>query len=118
MGLSEPLEQLVLDHGDPVTVVLHGLGASLAETRPLLSRVAGTTVLCSARGHGRSPLPPGPFDHAVLAADLERVADGCGATGALGVSMGAGALLSLLARRPDRFERVVLVLPAALDRRT
>jgi pimeloyl-ACP methyl ester carboxylesterase len=43
------------------------------------------------------------------------VADACGATRALGVSMGAGALLSLLARRPDRFARVVLFLPAALD---
>lgn len=29
--------------------------------------------------------------------------------------MGAGALLSLLARNPGRFERVVLFLPAALD---
>ena len=73
-------------------------------------------MLVAARGHGGSPLPAGPFDHDVLGRDLERVADEVGATRALGVSMGAGALLSLLARRPDRFERVVLVLPAALDR--
>lgn len=73
-------------------------------------------MLYDARGHGASPLPPGPFDYDVLGRDLEQVADACGGTRALGVSMGAGALLSLLARRPDRFERVVLVLPAALDR--
>ena len=30
--------------------------------------------------------------------------------------MGAGALLALLAETPDRFERVVLVLPGAIDR--
>lgn len=38
-----------------------------------------------------------------------------GATQALGVSLGAGALLRIMAARPDRFARVVLYLPAALD---
>lgn len=116
MALTAPLELLVTGTGDPVTVVAHGLGASVAETRPLLTGVAGTRVFYAARGHGGSPLPDGELDYEVLGDDLERVADDCGATRALGVSMGAGALLSLLARRPDRFERVVLVLPAALDR--
>ncbi|MCW2501004.1 MAG: hypothetical protein JWN87_2680, partial [Frankiales bacterium] len=37
MGLTT----LVTGSGAPVTVVAHGLGASLAETRPLLSGVAG-----------------------------------------------------------------------------
>ena len=77
--------------------------------------MAGTKVLYDARGHGQSALPAGTFDYDVLGRDLEAVADEHGATGALGVSMGAGALLSLLARRPDRFARVVLVLPAAID---
>lgn len=110
------LERLVTGSGDPVTVAAHGLGASIAETRPLLGGVTGTRVLYAARGHGRSPLPDGPFDYAVLAQDLQSVADACGATRALGVSMGAGALLSLLSRQPDRFTRVVLFLPAAIDR--
>ena len=30
--------------------------------------------------------------------------------------MGAGALLTLLSVQPDRFAKVVLLLPAALDR--
>lgn len=110
------LAQLVTGSGAPVTVAAHGLGASLAETRPLLGGVTGTRVLYAARGHGDSPLPAGPFDYDVLGEDLEQVADAHAATRALGVSMGAGALLSLLARRPDRFERVVLFLPAAIDR--
>jgi 3-oxoadipate enol-lactonase len=113
--VSGPLEQLVTGSGQPVTVAAHGLGASIAETRPLLGGVGGTRVFYAARGHGGSPLPDGPFDYAALGRDLEQVADGHGATRALGVSMGAGALLSLLARRPDRFERVVLFLPAAVD---
>ena len=116
MGLVAPVEQLVTGAGLPVTVAAHGLGASVAETRPLLGGVAGTRVFYAARGHGGSPLPDEPFDYAALARDLESVADEHDATRALGVSMGAGALLSLLARRPDRFERVVLLLPAAVDR--
>lgn len=116
-GLGPPgLEVLSTGSGLPVTVAAHGLGASIAETRPLLSGVPGTRVFFSARGHGDSPLGDGPYDYAALARDLEEVADGCSATQALGVSMGAGALLSLLARLPDRFARVVLFLPAAVDR--
>ena len=114
MGLT--LERLVTGTEAAVTVAAHGLGASIAETRPLLSGVPGTRVLYSARGHGGTPLPAAAYDDAALGRDLEAVADDVVATQALGVSMGAGALLHLLERRPDRFERVVLFLPAALDR--
>ena len=53
--------------------------------------------------------------YAALAEDLKAVADHVGATQALGVSMGAGALCRLLAHTPGRFERLVFVMPAALD---
>jgi pimeloyl-ACP methyl ester carboxylesterase len=105
---------LVTGSGDPVTVAAHGLGASLAETRPLLSGVDGRRVFYAARGHAGDL--PAPFGYDDLGADLLAVADEHGASRALGVSMGAGALLSLLAAQPDRFERVVLFLPGALDR--
>jgi 3-oxoadipate enol-lactonase len=107
---------LVTGTGSPVTVFAHGLGASVAETRPLAGGVPGTRVLYAARGHGDSPLGDSSYDYESLGEDLLQVADRHGATQALGVSMGAGALLSLLSRQPDRFERVVLFLPAALDR--
>ena len=32
------------------------------------------------------------------------------------MSMGAGALCSLLEQQPDRFDRLVLVIPAVVDR--
>jgi pimeloyl-ACP methyl ester carboxylesterase len=38
-----------------------------------------------------------------------------GATQALGVSLGAHTVLRLLTRKPDRFAKAVLFLPAALD---
>ena len=110
MGLTP----LVTGTGDPVTVAAHGLGASIPETRPLLGGVAGRRVFSAARGHAGDV--PAPFGYADLGRDLLAVADEHGATRALGVSMGAGALLSLLAAHPARFERVVLFLPGALDR--
>jgi 3-oxoadipate enol-lactonase len=97
-----------------VTVVAHGLGASVAETRPLLSGVPGTKVFLQARGHGQ-PFT-GEAGYQQLADDL--LADAAGATQALGVSLGAGALLRLLSQHPTRFDRVVLFLPASLDKTT
>ncbi|MGZ6029842.1 MAG: alpha/beta fold hydrolase [Myxococcaceae bacterium] len=106
---------LVTGAGAPVTVAPHGMGASLAETRPLLGGVPGTRVLYDARGHADAPAPERP-GWAELAADLAAVLDAHGATQALGVSMGSATLLRLLAADPDRLRRVVLFLPAAVDR--
>jgi pimeloyl-ACP methyl ester carboxylesterase len=50
-----------------------------------------------------------------LADDLDRIATETAATQALGVSLGAHTVLRLLCRRPDRFAKAVLFLPAALD---
>ena len=93
----------------------HGLGGSSAETRPLASRLAGTRVLLTFRGHGRSAALPGGWDYDALAADLLAVADATGADRACGLSLGSGALLRLLAHDPHRFTRLACVLPAALD---
>jgi len=109
------LEQLVTGVGEPVTVFAHGLAGDIAGTRPLGSGVLGRRVFFHFRGHGRSDAPPGPWSFADLADDLRAVADRAGATRALGISMGAGALCRLLAQSPERFERIVLYLPAPLD---
>jgi pimeloyl-ACP methyl ester carboxylesterase len=76
--------------------------------------VPGTKVFYEARGHGSAPLPE-HVGYDELADDLERLADDHGATQALGVSLGAHTVLRLLTRRPDRFVKAVLFLPAALD---
>lgn len=93
----------------------HGLGAGITVTRPLGSAVPGRKVFFHFRGHGRSAAPPGPWTYADLARDLRAVADLAGATQALGVSLGVGALCRLLAESPERFDRVVFFLPASLD---
>lgn len=109
------LEVLATGHGEPVTVFAPGLAGGIPDTRPLGSGVPGRKVFTQLRGHGRSSAPPGPWSYADLAADLGVVADATGATRALGVSLGAGALAGLLVDRPDRFERLVFFLPAVLD---
>lgn len=101
--------------GDPVTVFAHGLGGSAAETRPLASRVPGTRVLFDFRGHGASAGLPGGWDYELLADDLLGVADAVGAQCAVGLSLGAGTLMRVLAHDPGRFARVVFVMPAAID---
>ncbi len=113
------LDYLVRGSGRPVTVFAHGIGATIAESRTLGSGVLGSKAFFAFRGHGGSTTPAGePADvwsYAALARDLAAVANQCAATRALGVSMGAGALLHLLAETPNRFERLVFFLPAALD---
>ena len=109
------VEVAVVGAGLPVTVFAHGLGGSSAETRPLALRTAGTRVLLTFRGHGASDTIPGGWSYDDLADDLRAVADAFDATAAVGLSLGSGALLRLLSRDPDRFERLAFVLPAALD---
>jgi pimeloyl-ACP methyl ester carboxylesterase len=109
------LEILRTGSGEPVTVFAHGLGSSIIEARPLASGVGGTKVFYSARGHGRSAAPAGRWTYRDLARDLAAVADHAGATQALGISLGAGALANQLAERPDRYRKVVFYLPAVLD---
>ncbi|GAA1887936.1 alpha/beta fold hydrolase [Asanoa iriomotensis] len=109
------LERLITGTGSPTTVFAHGLASGIAVTRPLGSAVEGRKVYFQFRGHGRSDAPPGPWSYADLARDLRAVADLSGATRALGVSLGAGALARLVADSPDRFDRLVFFLPAVLD---
>jgi 3-oxoadipate enol-lactonase len=46
---------------------------------------------------------------------VDAVAETFGATVAVGTSLGAGAIGNLVCRQPDRFERMVWLLPAGLD---
>lgn len=111
------LERLVIGAGAPATVFAHGLAHDIAHTRPLGSRVTGRKVFCQLRGHGRADCPPGEWGYDDLARDLRAVADLSGATRAVGASLGAAVLCRLLIDSPDRFDRVVLYLPAVLDER-
>lgn len=109
------LECLVRGSGRPVTVFAHGLGATIADTRPFASGITGTKVFFHFRGHGNSSAPTADDVYFELAADLDLVATHTNATRAFGVSLGAAALTRLLVDQPDRFDRFACYLPAVLD---
>jgi pimeloyl-ACP methyl ester carboxylesterase len=102
--------------GDPVTVFGHGLTNSCMELAPFTPFAPGTKVRFCFRGHGHSGTPEvGRYGFGDYAADLRAVAGAFDATRAVGTSLGAGALARLVAEDPGRFERLVFLLPAALD---
>jgi 3-oxoadipate enol-lactonase len=102
--------------GDPVTVFAHGLTNSCMELAAFTPMAPGTKVRFCFRGHAHSGTPePGHYRFSDFAADLDAVAETYGATRAVGTSLGQGAITHLLARDPERFERIVFVMPAALD---
>lgn len=114
-GTHGDLDVAQAGRGEPVTVFAHGLGGSIATTRPFSSGVEGTRVFFHFAAHGASHESLPEWNYDVLADELDDVARSVNATRALGVSMGAGAILRLLAHSPKRFERVALVMPAVLD---
>lgn len=114
-GPSGQIEYLVTGSGEPVTVFGHGLAGSITTTRPFGSGVAGAKAFFHFRGHGASAAPEDAWTYAALSRELRAVADHVGATQALGVSMGAGAICSLWQKDPTRFDRAVLALPALID---
>jgi 3-oxoadipate enol-lactonase len=104
--------------GLPVTVLAHGLTNNRNELAAFTPLVPGTKVRFDFRGHGRSSVPVDPkaFRFEDFARDVDAVANAHGATVAVGTSLGAGAIGNLVCRVPDRFERMVWLLPAGLDR--
>ena len=101
--------------GEPITVLAHGLTNSCRELAPFTPSLSGTAVRFCFRGHGHSSAPPSGYRFADLASDLDVVARSYGACNAVGTSMGAGAIMSLLEHDPARFDRIVMLLPASLD---
>jgi pimeloyl-ACP methyl ester carboxylesterase len=101
--------------GEPVTVVAHGLSNNCRELAALTPLVPGMKVRFDFRGHGRSSAPETGYRFEDFARDVEAVADAYGATCAVGTSLGAGAIANLSCRDPDRFDRMVWLMPAALD---
>lgn len=101
--------------GEPVTVLAHGLTNSCTELAAFTPLVSGTKVRFCFRGHGHSSVPDTGYGFADFARDLDAVGDAYGARNAVGTSLGAGAICHLLGEDPARFDRIVLLLPAALD---
>jgi 3-oxoadipate enol-lactonase len=104
--------------GAPALVLSHSLGASAAMWDPQMAALAGRyrVIRYDLRGHGRSPVPPGPCDIADLGADLIALLDRLGLARAHlgGLSLGAMVSLWAAARHPQRVDRLVVCSTSAL----
>ena len=97
--------------GAPEVVLLHAIGTSLrmwAPQVPELSR-EHRVISIDLRGHGRSPVPPGPYTMGELAGDVVAVLDGLGIERAsiCGLSLGAMVGLTMAAHAPERIDRLI-----------
>ena len=120
--LDKPLPaHTVLGHG-PAFVWGHGLTSSRAgeDRLPLLDWSAFTgagrqVVRYDAAGHGETggPADPAAYQWPELASDLLALLDelGLDRVDAGGASMGCASTLHAAARAPERFDRLVLVIP-------
>lgn len=99
--------------GDPVTLVVPGLGATAGEARIPASGLPGTRVVLTLPGHADAADPPADYWHYPT---LAKAIGQTEASQAVGVSLGAAALSALVSTEPDRFDRLVLMFPAALSR--
>lgn len=107
-------------HG-PADAPVLVLGSSVGTDRTMwdraLPRLAERfrVVRYDHRGHGQSPVPPGPYDIAGLADDVVALLDALGVERAHvgGLSLGGMVAMQLAATRPDRVHRLALVCTSA-----
>lgn len=101
----------------PVVVLSNSLGSTLemwdAQVDDLAERFR--VVRYDTRGHGRSPVPEGPYDIDDLADDLLQLLDALGVDRAhlVGLSLGGMTAMRLAARNPERVDRVVALCTGA-----
>lgn len=103
--------------GAPVVVLSHGLGMSMALWDAQMRRLSATlqVVRYDHRGHGQSPLPPGPYTIENLGQDVVRLLDRLNVdrVSFCGLSLGGMVGIWLGANAPDRIDRLVLCCTAA-----
>lgn len=104
----------------PVVLLAGSLGSTLEMWDPQVSALAERfrVVRYDARGHGRSPVPPGPYSLDDLVDDAVALLDRLGVERAsvVGLSLGGMTAMRLAAREPERVDRLVVLCSSALLR--
>jgi 3-oxoadipate enol-lactonase len=102
----------------PVVVLSNSLGTTHAMWDPQVPALAEhfRVVRYDTRGHGRSPVPQGPYSIDDLADDLLGLLDRVGVAKAhvVGLSLGGMTAMRLAARNPERVDRLVVLCTSAL----
>jgi 3-oxoadipate enol-lactonase len=97
----------------PVLLMASSLGTSLRMWDPQVAALSARrrVIRFDHRGHGRSPVPPGPYSIADLGADALALMDRLGIDRAdyCGLSIGGMAGQWLAINAPERIQRLVLI---------
>jgi 3-oxoadipate enol-lactonase len=103
--------------GAPPLVFLNSLGSDLAMWDPQAAALERDfrVVRYDARGHGASPVPPGPYSVADLGGDLLALLDRLGIERAslCGTSLGGATAIWFAAHAPERVDRLVVCCSSA-----
>lgn len=101
----------------PPLVLAGSLGSTLQMWRPQVEELSRRfrLVRLDHRGHGGSPVPPGPYRMADLAADVLALLDelGLDRVSWCGLSLGGMVGMALASEHPDRIDRLVLCCTSA-----
>lgn len=95
----------------PVVVLVHAIGTSTRMWAPQIPALSLDFRVLSIdlRGHGESPVPPGPYAMADLADDVIAVLDseGIARASVCGLSLGGMVALTIASTTPDRVDRLI-----------
>ena len=101
----------------PVVVLSNSLGSTTSMWDAQADALAEhfRVVRYDTRGHGRSPVPAGPYDIDDLADDVVALLDALGVEKAhfVGLSLGGMTGMRLAARNPERVDRLVVLCTGA-----
>ena len=102
----------------PVVLLAGSLGSTLEMWDPQVPALSERyrVVRYDARGHGRSPVPPGPYALDDLVDDAVALLDRLGVERAhvVGLSLGGMTALRLAAREPHRVDRLAVLCSSSL----
>jgi len=117
MGAVALHHQITGEPGAPAVLLLNTLGGTLEMwERQLPALAEGFLVIrCDNRGHGESPVPPGPYEIDDLVDDAVALLDNLDIERAhvAGVSLGGMVAMRLAARDPVRVDRLALLCTSA-----
>ena len=101
----------------PVVLFLNSLGTTLAMWDEQVATLAQRyrVIRCDQLGHGRSPVPDGPYSIEQLGREALAVLDAAGASTAsvVGLSLGAMVAMWLATHAPERIDSLVLACTSA-----
>lgn len=101
----------------PALVLSNSLGTTMALWDPQMPALTERfrVIRYDFRGHGRSPVPPGPYEISAMGTDLLALLDrlGVGRAHVCGISLGGMTAMWVAANAPERVDRLVLCCTSA-----